>query len=182
MWLSCSVKRVALKGSSCRRAQRPAQRARFVWDLSLTTRADPHLILMEPTYAVITMPTSCQFWCSKAFVLQRLAAVLGWTVSICNKSPPQRSHQSKCFSSSLRSFDWDREKHPLTPYCKAWIHCKRTPTSRSNKGLFIGAGQATYEIRWQLLTSWLQRIKQAKRNTQDQQAFCTAELALWCRS
>lgn len=57
-------------------------------------------------------------------------------------------------------------------------YCKRTLTSRSNKGPFIGARQATYEIYWQLLTSWPQRIKQAKRNTQDQQAFCSAELAL----
>lgn len=178
MWLSCSVKNSALKASSRRRVQRPAQRARFVWDLSLTTRAAPHLILMDPTYAVITMPTSCQLWCSRAFVLQRDATVLGWSVSICNKSAPQRSHQNKCFPSSLRSFDLEGEKHPLTPYCKDWIHCKRTPASQSNKGLFIGARLAAYEIRWQLLTSWLQRIKQAKRNTQDQQAFCSAELAL----
>lgn len=35
------------------------------------------------------------------------------------------------------------------------------------------------EICWQLLNGWLQRIKQAKKNMQDQQAFSTAELALF---
>lgn len=107
MWLSCSVESAALKASSpCRRrVQRPSQRAKFVWVLSLTTRAAPHLNLMDPTYAVITMPTSCQLWCGEAFVLQRDATVSCWSVSVYNKSPPQRSHQSKCFSSSLRSFD-----------------------------------------------------------------------------
>lgn len=109
MWLSCSVENAALKESplSRRRGQRPAQRARFVWVLSLTTRAAPHLNLMDPTYAVITMPTSCQLWCGEAFVLQRDASGSCWSVSVYNKSPPQRSHQSKCFSSSLRSFDWE---------------------------------------------------------------------------
>ncbi len=107
MWLSCSVKSAVLKASSpCRRrVQRPSQRAKFVWVRSLTTRAAPHLNQMDPTYAVITMPTSCQLCCGEAFVLQRDATVSCWSVSVYNKSPPQRSHQSKCFSSSLRSFD-----------------------------------------------------------------------------
>ncbi len=97
MWLSCSVENAALKASSPhrRRVQGHAQRAWFVWALSLTTRTAPHLNLMDPTYAVITMPTSCQLWCGKAFVPQTDATVSCWSVSVYNKSPPQRSHQSK---------------------------------------------------------------------------------------
>lgn len=107
VWLSCSVQNTVLKASflHCRRAQRPAQRARFVWVLSLTTRTTPHLNVMDATYAVITMPTSCQLWCGEPFVLWRDATVSCWSVSVYNKSPPQRSQQSKRFSSSQRSFD-----------------------------------------------------------------------------
>lgn len=81
------------------------------WDLSLTTRATHHLFLMDPTYAVITMPTSCQLWCRQAFVPQRDSTISGWSPS-STRQPPQRSHQNKCFSFSLRSYDLKRRETP----------------------------------------------------------------------
>lgn len=91
MWLSCSVENAALKASPPhrRRVQRPAQRARFVWVLSLTTRAADHLNLMDPTYAVITMPTSCQLWCGEALCF--------WEMQLCRVDPSQSttSHHLK---------------------------------------------------------------------------------------
>lgn len=49
----------------------------FVRDLLLTAGSAPHLVLMDPTYVVITMPTSCQLRCRRSFVHQRDATVLG---------------------------------------------------------------------------------------------------------
>lgn len=107
-WKYCVESRL----STWQKSTEACSKGSFLWVHLLTTGAAPHLNLMDPTYAVIAMPTSCQLWCSEAFVLQRDATVSCWSVSVYNKSPPQRSHQSKCFSSSPRSFD----------YCKAWIH------------------------------------------------------------
>lgn len=88
---------------------RGLQKDSSVWVLLLTTRASPQSDLMGPTYVVITMPTSCQLWCSDAFALQTDASVSCLYVPAFNKSPPQRSHQSKCFSSSLRLSDRGEE-------------------------------------------------------------------------
>lgn len=143
MWLSCSGQCAAFKGGSASRRRRPrlAQRARIVWVLSLTTRAAPPLDLMDPTYAVITMPTGCQLWCGEAFVLRRNVTVLCWSVWDYNKSPPQRSHQSKCFSSSQRSFDlaggWGPSHWHLIVKLE-YIKIRGHPSPGQIKGFLLG--------------------------------------------
>lgn len=52
----------------------------FVRDLLLTARTAPHLVLMDATYVVITMPTGCHLRCRWPFVHQRDATVLGGSV------------------------------------------------------------------------------------------------------
>jgi len=139
--LSCSEENAALKASApCRRrVQRPAQRARFVWVISLTTRAAPRLDLMDPTYAVVTMPTSCQLRSGEAFVLRRDATVSRWSVSLYNKSPPQRSHQRKCFSSSVRSFGLEGENNHWHLIVKTeCIKIRGHPSSGQIKAYLLG--------------------------------------------
>lgn len=160
MWLSCSIKNVALKaGSLCHKwVQRLAQRPRFVWELSLTTRPSHHLTLMDPTYAVITRPTGCQLWRGYALVFQRDATQTGGSVFINIMWPSQRSRKKQ----REGNVHW----HLIVIYY----------LDPGNKGLFFwGEIQLTS---WQgiQLTSW-QGIKQAKKDMQAQRALCSAELS-----
>lgn len=106
-----------------RRGQRPAQRARFVWVLSLTTRAAPHLNLMDPTYAVITMPTGCQPRCWRGLCASERCNCVALICLSLTTSRHLKGATKVNASLLLRDHLIRRwKKQPLTPYCKDWIH------------------------------------------------------------
>lgn len=119
MWLSCSIKNVALKaGSPCHRwAQWLVQRPRFVWELSSTNRPSRHLTLMDPTYAVITRPTGCQLWGGCALVFGEM-------------QPKEAGLAALTSCDHLKRAKKKRGKCSLTPDCEA----RKQP---GNKGLFL---------------------------------------------
>ena len=79
---------------------------------------------------------------------------------------------------SIKSWGGGENSHWHLIVNTEYIKIRGHPSPGQIKAYLLGLDRPAYEICWQLLTSWLQRIKQAKRNTQDQQAFCSAELAL----
>lgn len=108
MWLSCSVKSIGVESKLLQESAKASSKGAggFVRDLLLTAGSAPHLVLMDPTYVVIAMPTSCQLRCRRAFVHQRDATVLGFDPSPSATSRHLRgATQIKSLASSLRSFD-----------------------------------------------------------------------------
>lgn len=130
MWLSCSIQRVALKaGPPCHRwVQWLAQKPRFAWELSFTTRPSPHLILMDPTYVVITRlstPGRRVLW----YFREMQPSQVGLSPSTsCDHVKGAKNKRGKC---------------SLTPDCEAWKHLDvvRGRLHPGNKGLFFGVGQ-----------------------------------------
>lgn len=100
-------------------SRRSSQRARSVWVLSLTARAAPHLNLNGSHLCCHHHANQLSTLLQWGFVPRRNTTVSRWSVSVCNRSAPQRIHQRKCLCSSLRSFHGEQEEQLLTPYCRS---------------------------------------------------------------